>query len=205
MFENKPLWIAVAFALGASGFALVREARTPKVGIVDNAVLVQQFSEAIKAREELRIERKKWTENTRVIEDSLKTVMDALGKAEQADARTRQALTVRLEKWNKEYNQYSSAIQQMAPKLEAEKLKPVLEKLNMYVQTWGREHGYAAILGTGTGGVILMREPAFDVTLQVLGGLNALYSPASTPGVKSGTGGSSKDTSRIPGTDAARH
>lgn len=173
----KLLWAALLASLAVAGYTLYRLRALPKVGIVDNALLMQQFSEAIRARGELQVERQKWTANSKIIEDSLKVVMEAMGKAEHESAKTREALAARLDKWNKEYNDYATAVQQMAPKLEAEKLRPVLDKLNMFVQNWGREHGYAAILGTGNGGVILMRESAYDVTTQVLTGLNALYGP----------------------------
>lgn len=199
MFKKILPWAAFVTAFATAGYAIVRMQSMPRVGIVDNAVLLQQFSESIKAREEIMAERKKWMENTRVIEDTLKAVMEEMGKAEKSDVKTRKELAEKLQKWNKEYNDYSSAVQRMAPMLESEKLKPVLEKLNMYVQTWGREHGYDAILGTGTGGVILMREPTHDITSSVLAGLNELYKSGGSVSM------AAKDSSNYASKDSASH
>lgn len=155
--------------------------RPPKIGIVDNTVILAQFSEAIKARQSLEAQEAEWKKNLASIQDSLQAVMDTLTvKYPQAKEADRKSWQEKLNRWNSEYNRYMAAVEKARPEKQKEILNPVLEKVNGFVKNWARENGYEVILGTGNGGVVLSVSEAYNVSSQVVMELNKLYSGSAT-------------------------
>lgn len=63
----------------------------------------------------------------------------------------------------------------MSEAKEGELMSPVISPLNGFMKTWGKQHGYAMILGTTTGGNILHADPALGLTASLLKVLNDKY------------------------------
>jgi len=151
--------------------------------VVDNNVLMSQFSEAIQAQKNLDALEAEWKANIKTIGDSLHSVMDSLSdryaKANEAD---RKKMQDHLNHWNEEYSRYTGAVEKMRTLKQKEILTPVLEKVNGFVRNWASQHGYQILLGTGNGGVILSVAEAQNVTHEVLADLNKLYAvPTAIP------------------------
>ena len=174
----------LAALLAAAGLSAYLTKRTqPRVGVVDNNVLMSQFSEAIQAQKNLDALEAEWKANIKTIGDSLHSVMDSLSdryaKANEAD---RKKMQDHLNHWNEEYSRYTGAVEKMRTLKQKEILTPVLEKVNGFVRNWASQHGYQILLGTGNGGVILSVAEAQNVTHEVLADLNKLYAvPTAIP------------------------
>lgn len=183
MKKYLPIWLLVLFGLLVAGAELYRTATTPRIGIVDNSVVLTQFSEALEAKKELGAANAEWDRNIGVIKDSLQAIMDTLS-AKYANAKEpeRKKMQESLNRWNAEYNRYTAAVEKMRPEKQKEILTPVLEKVNAFVKNWAKQNGYQVVLGTGNGGVVLSVAEAFDVTSQVVSDLNKLYSRQSPVG-----------------------
>lgn len=174
----------VALAAAAGAIVLHFVQKPPKVGYAETAVLMSEFSEAIKAKKEFEAAQKEWDANLKALNDSLMATMDRM-KAEydKSPAATKDSLRNLLQKRNDDLQRYTNAVKQKAVEKEKELMDPVIRKINSHLDVWGKQHGYDLILGTMSGGNILQANPVFNVTAKVLKDLNETYRdrPAADP------------------------
>lgn len=179
----KNQWIGmlgVALASTALSVNLLRPA--PKIGYVDTAGMMVQFSEAIKAQKELEKSKEEWQKNIKLIQDSLQAAVTAVKtEYESAPAARKQALRAGMERWNQDLNRYSRTVQEMSEKKDQELMTPVIQKFNAFVQQWGKENGYSMIFGTTSNGNLLQAESACDLTSTMLSALNERYREIPAP------------------------
>lgn len=176
--------LAIALAVAALAVSLLR--KSPRIGIVDNAMLMSQFTEALAAEKRLKELEASWNANLKTLQDSVQAAVDSLskkyGEAKESD---RRQMGESLNRWNAELSRYQAAMDKLRTEKQRELLNPVLEKINAFVKQWARENGYAVVLGTGNGGVVLAVAEAQNVTPQILKDLNRLYAGADTAASKS--------------------
>ena len=173
-------WIFATWMLFASiGLAAVawKQHRVPRIGIVDNGLLMGQFTESVQARAQLDSLRAEQDANTRQLSDSLDKALELLKRDyEYAPSSRKTILRAAVADWNQKLNGYRKTSQTIYLGKEQELIFPVIRKMNAYIGLWGREHGFDALLGSGNqGGVVLMAQGGIDVTAEVLTGLNAMY------------------------------
>jgi Skp family chaperone for outer membrane proteins len=194
--------IALAGCLSAIGLGMINGRTIPKIGVVDNAVLLSNFADAIAARQQLDVEKKRWQDNIHSLEDSAKASFEAMRlNYDKASAARRQEMEKRLERWNTELTRYSRAVDDMTKQKENELLKPVVERLNSYVRMWATKRGFQIVIGTGNGGVILSATDQVNLTARILDDLNKYYGkpplPVSPDTSNRALSGGNKDTSTI--------
>jgi outer membrane protein len=166
----------VALAIGVTALALHFTRKTPKVGYAETAVLMSEFSEAVKARKEFEAAQKEWDANLKSLNDSLMATMERMKTDyDKAPAAAKESMRHLLQKRNDDLQRYTNAVKKMAVDKEKELMDPVVRKLNAHLDSWGKGHGYDMILGTMTGGNILQANAEFNVTAQVLKDLNQTY------------------------------
>lgn len=200
-------WITGIVAVGLAGAALVVALKPKaKVGVVDNAALMTQFSEAVAANAALEDLEKGWKANLKILQDSIQATMDVLTKdyahAKESD---RQRMGEALNRWNAEYNRYQSAVANMRTEKQKEILNPVLERVNAFVKNWAREKGYGVILGTGNGGVILSVAEAQNVTPLIVADLNRVYAGKAVPKAEGKPAETAAAAAAAPGSAAAKN
>lgn len=174
----------VALAAAAGAIALHFVQKPPKVGYAETAVLMSEFSEAIKARKEFEAAQKEWDANLKALNDSLMATMDRMKvDYDKSPAAAKDSLRNLLQKRNDDLQRYTNAVKQKAVEKEKELMDPVIRKINSHLDVWGKQHGYDMILGTMSGGNILQANPVFNVTSRVLKDLNETYQdkPAADP------------------------
>jgi Skp family chaperone for outer membrane proteins len=178
---NKLFAITGVLALGLSGYALYAILQQPRIGVVDNAALITNFSEAINARKQFESEKAQWDANSKVMEDSIKATIDEMTKTYPGATKAkRKEMEERLQHWNSEYSRYTKTVKSLAAQKEQDLLAPVVQKVNSFIKNWGAQHRYDIIYGTAGGGVILTVNPKMEITARVLADLNALYGPPKT-------------------------
>lgn len=178
--------IALAVATGAVALHFIQKA--PKMGYAETAVLMSEFSEAIKARKEFEAAQKEWDANLKSLNDSLMATMERMKVGyDKSPAAVKDSLRGLLEKRNDDLQRYTNAVKQMAVEKEKQLMDPVIRKINSHLDLWGKRHGYDMIFGTMTGGNILQANARFNVTSAVLDDLNKHY--LDLPVADSATGG----------------
>lgn len=150
---------------------------TPRIAYVNTARLMVGFSEAAKVETELKAEDAKWKERLKQLQDTLQASIDNMSKEyDQASAARKRELQDLLSARNQQVNNFKTANQATIEKLRQEKMKSAIEKINVYLAEYGKEHRYTLLIGTGSGGVVLYGdERRADITDQIVKGLNERY------------------------------
>ena len=178
-------WLAILTLLVLLGLSIAVAAilhPTPRVVVVDNGIMMSQFSDAITARKQFELDKAKWDANLKILEDSIKSSVTYMTtNYDKATKPQRGEMERRLSRWNTEYTRYNQAIRDMKPQRERELMDPVLRRIDSFVGTWAKKHGYDMVLGTGSGGVLLAADPKWNVTAELVEDLNALYGKTPLP------------------------
>ena len=86
-----------------------------------------------------------------------------------------QAKQMMLQKEGAEFEQYRQKAANDLGEDEAKKNEELYNNISTYIQKYNRENGYHFVLGYSKGGGILYANPDFDVTRQLIAGLNKEY------------------------------
>jgi outer membrane protein len=163
----------IGFALGACALGLHLSNRPPKMAYAETATLMTEFSEAIKAKKQFEAQSQEWDKNIKTLNDSLNAAMERLkSEYEKSSNVQKNELRALLQKRNEDLQRYTTAVKKMSEEKERELMGPVIQEMNAYMKTWGKQHGYAFILGATSGGNILQADPRLDVTTILLSDLN---------------------------------
>lgn len=199
---NAHIFSATALALAAAALAWNLTHRAPKIAYAETSVILNDFSEAIQARKEFDAAQKGWNDTLKALNDNLGAAMEK-GKAvfEKASPAQKDSIQKSLNQMNVSLQTYANTAKQLASEKNLQLMDPVIKKVNGFLDTWGKKHGYDMIFGTMTGGNVLQANADFNVTAAVLKDLNAEYrasaSSTSTPPPAPATApdSPSKDTS----------
>jgi outer membrane protein len=173
--KNQILALVAIVGVVAS-FAFNWLHRAPKIGYAETSVLLTQFSEAGKAKLKFEEAQKEWDSNLKALNDSLTASLENLKKGfDKANADEKNAMKAKVQRGNEDLQRYSNAVRQLSQEKEKELMDPVVRKVNTYMDVWGKEHGFALILGTTTAGNILRADPEMNVTSEFLRDLNEHY------------------------------
>lgn len=174
--------IALVVCVAATVFTVFQVKTAPKIGVVDNTALLSNYADAIAARQQLDVEKKRWQDNIHSLEDSAKAAFEVMrGSYDKSPLVKRQEMEKRLQRWNEELARYTRAVDDMTKQKENELLKPVIDRLNSYVKMWAGKHGFDIVIGTGNGGVILSAVEQVNLTGRILDDLNKLYGKPQQP------------------------
>lgn len=128
---------------------------------VNPAKLLQGYHGAIAQHELFKAKAQNWQQRV----DSLSTELQDLSKAPAATRAAKEQQLLR----------YRDAVQQQAQQENQRLTKAVLDEINAYLKQYGKDQGYAFILGATESGNIVYAADGTDITEEVLKGLNIQY------------------------------
>ena len=131
----------------------------PAIVYVNPNKLMQGYYGAATQHEVFQVKVKVWQQRV----DSLSTELQALSTAPSATRAGKEQQLLR----------YRDAVQQQAQQENERLTKAVLEEINVYLKQYGKEKGYAFILGATENGNIVYAVSGTDISEEVLKGLNA--------------------------------
>ncbi len=149
----------------------------PRLAFVDTNKMLVGFREAAAVEKELKKRDDVWRRKAEVLEDSAKALMDRMSKEyDAASAARKRELQDMLAARNKELANFTQANMRQMEKMKQRKMQPVVDKVNLYLNEYGRENGYAVILAAVRGSpTMLYGNAAYDITDEVIAGLNERY------------------------------
>lgn len=166
----------VAFVTAFGALALHFLKKSPKIGYVETAILMTEFSEATKAHIEFENAQKEWDTNLKALNDSLMATMEKMkADYEKSSSTTKDSLRSLLQKRNDDLQRYTNAVKKLAVDKEKQLMDPVIRKINSHLDLWGKQHGFDMIFGTMNGGNILQANSEHNLTTRVLKDLNDHY------------------------------
>lgn len=151
----KPLYasIILLFLAGCTG--------KNSICYVNPNKLMQGYHGATAQHEVFQAKAKGWQQRV----DSLSTELQALSNVPATTRASKEQQILR----------YRDAVQQQAQQENQRLTKAVLDEINAYIKQYGKEKGYAFILGATEAGNIVYAAEGTDISDDVLKGLNAQY------------------------------
>ena len=143
--------------------------RTQKVGYINNAILMEKYPGALKARDQLNKKTDEWKKNIQSLESELTLLnQEVIDNAGKWDKRLIAAKEDSIKQKQTEYARYSRAISGKTAQTENELFQPIYSELNTKISDFGKREKYDIILGTVAGGNILYAHDATDLTEKFL-------------------------------------
>jgi len=149
----------------------------PRLAFVDTNKMLVGFREAAAVEKQLKAEDDAWREKAKVLEDSIQTLMNRMStEYDKASAVRKRELQDMLAARNQELGNYTQASMRKMERMKQQKMQPVVDKVNLYLNEYGREHHYAVILAAVRGSPsMLYGHATYDITDEVIAGLNERY------------------------------
>jgi len=148
-----------------------------KVAYIDSAKLMVGFIEASKVERALAAEDEAWRGQLKTLQDSLQGSIDKMSKEyNTASPARKRELQDMLAANNQQINNFRQANSRKMDELRTKKMRSIFEKINLYVDEYGKKNHYSIIFGTAAGGSILYgNQSRCDITAQIIKGLNGRY------------------------------
>lgn len=156
------IWLLLLFAV-----IFYVQFTKPSIAYVRSEILVNEFAGMKEAREAYQKKQQQWQAN-------LDTLQAEYQRKEKADV-----AMVELQATAQDLQRYVAAVEQLSQEEDQKMTQSVLEQINVFVEQYGKDHGYDLILGTTTSGSILYGNQGIDITEELLEALNKYYNPGS--------------------------
>lgn len=143
--------------------------RSDKIAYIDGTKILQEYNGAIEARKELDEKMKQWQAN---IDTLTADVQNAISEYEASRKKDEHARDLIREKQD-QLSRYQRAIQQNAAEEESKATRQVVEKVNTFLVTYGKEHDYKLILIANQVGTIAYAAEGMDITDDILKVINS--------------------------------
>jgi Skp family chaperone for outer membrane proteins len=160
------------------GYALVNYLfLTPRIAYVESSRLTIGFAEAAKVDRELQAADKEWRDKLKLLQDSLAVFIQTMAvEYDKSSAAKKRELQDLLSAKNQQINNFRDANVKKIQSMQAERMKSVFDKANIYIDEYGKKHRYSIIFGTVAGGSILFgNKNGCDITDKIIAGLNERY------------------------------
>ena len=162
--------------IGLVGLTVIQFTLRPKIAFVRTGVLLEQYQGMIEARQAYEKKRHSWQANLDTLTSEINESIEVLEKEKPTLSQTKlqereQALQVK----QTQFVKYRDAIQQKAFQEDQQMTTTVLNRVNEFLEHYGKKHGYTLILGASGDGSLLYADEAQDITEAVIEALNQAY------------------------------
>ena len=172
---KKNLVIGIVL-VGFVAFAIWMFTQKRQVAYVDTNVLMEKYKGMIVAKKDYDAKVKVWKANV----DSLMKNWEVELKAYEKERISMSKKEIKLKEEllrnkQQQIGNYQQAIQEKAMKEEQIATQTVVNQVNDYIKEYGEKHGYDFIYGANGTGNIVYANKDYDITEDVLKGLNDEY------------------------------
>lgn len=175
----KKVLLIIAISISVVACNQTAEVKELKTAYVDTSVLMKEYTEAkdLEAKYKAQSE-----EKGRQLEAEINRFkQDAANFQSQAQANGQAWAQQRGAELQKREQQLSYAQQALAQQLQQEsgvEMDSLVSGVKKFIKAYGKEKGYAYIYGTGDAATILYAEDKYDITKEIIKGLNDKYQSA---------------------------
>lgn len=145
--------------------------RKERIGYVRTGEVIQSFNEFKRIQRQFESELRVVRGNA----DTLRTRYEALKNDPQRKNKSTQDWAYQVGKAENEWLQYQKNAEAQMQARQQELSRDAIDKINLYIQDYGKQKGFKLILGATDGGNILYGESGDDITKEILEGLNKKY------------------------------
>jgi outer membrane protein len=172
----KKVLLIIAISISAIACNKTADVKEVKTAYVDTSELMKEYTEAkdLEAKYKAQSE-----EKGRQLEAEINRFkQDASNFQSQAQANGQEWAQKKGAELQKREQQLSYAQQALAQQLQQEsgtEMDSLVSGVKKFIKAYGKEKGYAYIYGTGDAASILYAEDKFDITKEIIKGLNDKY------------------------------
>ncbi len=149
---------------------------TPKIAYVNTGKLMIGFSEANKVEKEIKAEDDKWQVQLKTLQDSLQAAINMMSKEyDKAPIAKKKELQDMLAARNQQINNFKQANIKKMEELRQKKMEGVFDKVNVFMNEYGKKHRYSLVFGTAGGNIVYADDRSYDITDEIIKGLNERY------------------------------
>lgn len=173
--KNVLLGLGIVSVIVLSASFVVTDSGS-KIGYVRSVDLIYGYDGTKAAQAKFTKQKEGWQANL----DTLKAEFNRslLAFKEKKSEMSKSELTRQqqlLSSKESQLQQYAQAIAENSEKQDNEIMQSVLNQINSFTETYGKEHGYDFILGTSSDGNVLYGKGSLDITQVLLEALNRKY------------------------------
>ncbi|MDJ1486052.1 OmpH family outer membrane protein [Cytophagaceae bacterium YF14B1] len=165
MNKNLLSGIAIGLVLNLLVLGIYHFSFKEKIAYVKTGVILEKYSGMKQANDQFQQELKSVQQTA----DTLRARYETLKNANQKTADWGYKLGVA----ERDFQQYSQNAQQQLQQKQQQLTADVLDRVNSFIENYGKKNGYKIILGTTQDGSLLYGEPGADLTDQILSELNS--------------------------------
>lgn len=168
--------VALFFSLAGLGGIAYYQYKTVRYGFVNTERLLNSFTEAKKAVDEINVDMEKWNTQRAVIEDSLKAFEKRMEES-YASLSVEKKKELKSEQISRieELGRFNQAQKKFVEEKRLEKLDGVYQKINAAMNDFAKEHGLDVVFASSNGSIVYGDGTKADLTEQFIQYLNARY------------------------------
>lgn len=179
--SSKLVWIFLALNLLASSIAIVLNF-TPRhskdIVYVDAIKLISSYKGMSDAKRNFKSRNETSKNNLDTLARELQLQVAKYERIKQTSTqKERQLMEALIQSKQKQYLDYEQIVKEQYQKNEQELSIQILKEVNDYVKEYGEKEGYTIILAATQAGTIAYGNKSYDITEEVLIGLNSQYKP----------------------------
>jgi len=168
--------IVTVFSLSIIALFYLHFSASPQLAYVDSTKVLANYEGMKQAQKEFQAKAVTWQANVDTLGKELQESLSDHEKNLASMSKKEQELSTELLRTKQQQlRQYQQAISQQAQEEEIQATQVVLEEVNAYLRSFGKEQGYKIILAATDAGNIAYADEALDITDEVLEGLNKVY------------------------------
>ncbi len=183
--KDKKLIFNVILAIAVLALLYLQMFRNDKIMYVDTNVLMGKYQGMIDARAEFEKKAATWQSNVDTLFKNFQNELKNYEKERsRMTAKEKDLKEELLRNKQAQINQYREGMGKKYREEEGKMTQSVLNMVNDYVKEFGKRKGYKYILGANGSGSLVYTQEKYDVTDELLKGLNEEYKKTNPKGAK---------------------
>ena len=150
--------------------------KTPKIGYVRNAVVMEKYQGMKDAQKKYESQSLQYKSNIDTLRfDFQRQVAQFNSEYATLSNKEKELKGEMLQRQEQELQRYVQSIEKQMEEEDARLMQGVLNQINAYTESHAEKNGYDFVFGTTIEGNIMYAKDAFDLTDEVVEGLNKEY------------------------------
>ncbi|MEX0892349.1 MAG: OmpH family outer membrane protein [Gemmatimonadota bacterium] len=172
--RTRLVLLAALVGAGLAAAPAAGQGTATKIGYVNSDAVLAQAPGADVVRAQIQQLQQGFAGRVQPLEDSLQTMLTTFQQQQaMLSPEARQQREREITAKQQEFQQRVAQMEQEAEQQQRQLMAPLMERINVVIQTYRQEHGYGLILDSSTG-ILVAADEALDLTEAIV----ALLQPA---------------------------
>ncbi|MDP2684159.1 MAG: OmpH family outer membrane protein [bacterium] len=150
--------------------------KRPTIAVIQSQVVVEKYSGMEEARklyeQDVKVLNEKFNEQKNIFEIK-KHLYDSIGSS--LTPSKKQSILIELEEQRQKTYKLGEVLQDKAQQKESVLIDGIFQKINEYIENYGKVNNIDIIIGTNNSGNVLYADKSVDITEEIIKGINEEY------------------------------